>query len=307
MTTVPSMPGASMPGEAWLARGPVIDPATVDAAASVLDALEASAVRHDPRHQGQRVRWRQWGRGDPLLLIHGGHGSWVHWLSWIEPLARRHSVWVPDLPGYGDSDDLPTHRHAPDRQQALVQALLTTWRQLPAAGQPVALVGFSFGGLVSGQLVAAGLPVRRLALVGTAAHRTPRRSMVPLINWRLVDRGRALAILEHNLRALMLHDHRRDDDLALLAHERASRATRYRSKDLSQAADLGQILAGYDGPLRMIWGEHDVTVASPAEAADRIAAHRAGADWHVVAGAGHWVQYEAAAAALALVDDWLSA
>lgn len=291
---------------AWLARSSVIDPARVDAAAPLLDAVEASAIRHDPLYQGRRVRWRQWGRGEPLLLIHGGHGSWVHWLRWVEPLARRHAVWVPDLPGYGDSDDLPAHRHAPDRQQSLVRAVLETWRQLPGAGQPVSLVGFSFGGLVSGQLVATGLAVRRLALLGTAAHRTPRRQMVPLINWRHAERARALAILEHNLRALMLHDHQHEDELALLAHERASRATRYRSKDLSQAADLGQILANYTGPLRMIWGEHDVTAASADQAAGRIASHRSGADWHVVPAAGHWVQYEGAAASLALIDDWLT-
>lgn len=300
----PVPPGS--PPATWLARGPAIDPASVDATAPVLAALDAGAIHHDPCHEGQRLRWRQWGRGAPLLLIHGGHGSWVHWLRWIEPLAQHHAVWVPDLPGYGDSDDLPTHRHAPDRQQWLVRALLGTWRQLSSAGQPVALAGFSFGGLVSGQLVAAGLPVRRLLLLGTAAHRTPRRPMVPLVNWRLAERPRALAILEHNLRALMLHDHRRDDDLALLAHERASRATRYRSKDLSQAADLGELLAGYTGRLRMVWGEHDVTAASPAVAAARIARHQTSADWHVVPGAGHWVQYEAATAALAQVGDWLA-
>lgn len=294
---------AGPPGS--LARAPRIDPAVVDRAAAIVEAIDAGSTHHDPCHEGRRIRWRHWGAGAPVLLVHGGHGNWLHWLRWVEPLARRHSVWVPDLPGYGDSDDLPTHRHAPDRQQWLVRALRDTWRQLPGSDRPVALVGFSFGGLVAGQLIADGLAVRRLALLGTAAHRTPRGAMPPLVNWRFGDRARALAILEHNLRALMLHDRQRDDDLALLAHERASRAARYRSKDLSQQADLGRLLAAFDGPLRMIWGRHDVTVASAAAAARRVARHRAAPDLHVIAGAGHWVQYEAAAESLALVDDWL--
>lgn len=283
-----------------------IDPAAVDAAAPGIERLDVLARHHDPRHDGARVRWRQWGEGPPVVLIHGGHGSWLHWLRVIEPLARRHTVWVPDLPSYGDSDDLAGPRRGQDRQKRLVRAVLETWRQLPRPDRPVSLVGFSFGGLVSGQLIAAGMPVRRLALLGSAGHRTPRRPMAPLVNWRFVERPRALAILEHNLRALMLHDRSRFDGLALLAHERASRATRYRSKDFAQTVDLGRILAGFDGALRMIWGEWDVTAASPALAAQWIARHRAEADWHVVDGAGHWVQYEAPAQTLALLDDWLA-
>lgn len=284
----------------------VIDPDTLDRHGAEIARLDALAVRHEPRHDGQRVCWRQWGAGAPLILIHGGHGSWLHWLRLIEPLARHHAVWAPDLPSYGDSDDLAVPRHAEDRQEQLVQAVLQTWRQLPQGGQPVSLVGFSFGGLVSGQLIAAGLPVRRLALLGTAAHLTPRRQMAPLVNWRFFERPRALAILEHNLYTLMLHDRSQRDGLALLAHEQASRATRYRSKDLAQAADLGRILAGYDGALRMIWGQWDVTAADPQRAAQRIGGDRRDIDCHIVAGAGHWVQFEAPGQTLALLDPWLT-
>ncbi len=308
------LPDTAPPIDVFAPNGPegivpddaVIDPAVVDAAVAEIDRLDALARHHDPRHNDQRVRWRQWGQGEPVILIHGGHGSWLHWLRLIEPLSQRFSVWAPDLPSYGDSDDLAVPRHAEDRQQLLVEAVLQTWRQLPQATSSVSLVGFSFGGLVSGQLIAAGMPARRLALLGTAAHLTPRRPMAPLVNWRFFERPRALAILEHNLRTLMLHDRSRFDPLALLAHERASRATRYRSKDLAQSADLGEIIAGFDGALRMIWGEYDVTAAQPDLAARRIARHRVLTDCHVVAGAGHWVQYDAPAATLALLDDWLT-
>jgi pimeloyl-ACP methyl ester carboxylesterase len=26
------------------------------------------------------VVWRSWGSGPPLLLLHGLHGSWMHWV-----------------------------------------------------------------------------------------------------------------------------------------------------------------------------------------------------------------------------------
>jgi pimeloyl-ACP methyl ester carboxylesterase len=41
----------------------------------------------------------------PTLLLHGGTGSWTHWVRNIEPLARQFSVVVPDLPGMGESLD----------------------------------------------------------------------------------------------------------------------------------------------------------------------------------------------------------
>ena len=35
--------------------------------------------------------------------MHGGFGSWLHWVRNIEPLARRYRVLAVDLPGLGDS------------------------------------------------------------------------------------------------------------------------------------------------------------------------------------------------------------
>src|SRR5262249_18899096 len=47
--------------------------------------------------------WGLGGAGPPVVLLHGGSGSWTHWARNIMPLARHFTVWVPDLPGFGDS------------------------------------------------------------------------------------------------------------------------------------------------------------------------------------------------------------
>lgn len=283
-----------------------IDPVEVDRRAADLERLDLGAAQFDPVWQGRRLRWRRWGVGSPLVLVHGGHGSWLHWIGLIANLAQHHAVWVPDLPGYGDSEDPPLHRHSPARQAWLLEATGATWREL-IGPTPTALVGFSFGGLVASELATSGLPVTRLALIGTAGHQTPRRPMAPLANWRVADRRRSLTLLDINLRAFMIHDAGRADALALLAHERASRATRFRSRDLSMAADLRTILARYQGKLRLIWGQWDMTAASPPQAARRLAEACPGLDWHEIAGAGHWVQQEAPEAVLGLLEDWLEA
>ena len=47
--------------------------------------------------------WRVWGSGEPLVLFHGGSGSWTHWIRNIPELSRHYELWVPDIPGLGDS------------------------------------------------------------------------------------------------------------------------------------------------------------------------------------------------------------
>ena len=47
------------------------------------------------------------GSGPPLILFHGGMGSWTHWVRNIPALRERFTVYAPDLPGCGDSISVP--------------------------------------------------------------------------------------------------------------------------------------------------------------------------------------------------------
>ncbi len=47
------------------------------------------------------------GRGKPLVLIHGWASSWEGWTLLAKELSREHKIYMVDLPGFGDSDDLP--------------------------------------------------------------------------------------------------------------------------------------------------------------------------------------------------------
>lgn len=44
------------------------------------------------------------GSGPPVYLLHGWPQAWFEWEPFIEPLAEKHTVVVPDLRGFGDSD-----------------------------------------------------------------------------------------------------------------------------------------------------------------------------------------------------------
>ncbi len=58
---------------------------------------------HDFAAPGGRLRYRLGGAGPPMLLLHGHPQSHVMWHRVAPTLARRFSLVLADLPGYGDS------------------------------------------------------------------------------------------------------------------------------------------------------------------------------------------------------------
>mgnify|MGYP000967724133 CR=1 FL=1 len=52
---------------------------------------------------GSEITFAQAGKGPVLLLVHGMGGTFRNWETVIGPLARRHTVIAPDLPGHGES------------------------------------------------------------------------------------------------------------------------------------------------------------------------------------------------------------
>ncbi|SCU76860.1 Alpha/beta hydrolase fold protein [Cupriavidus necator] len=271
----------------------------------LLGRLEAMAVVHRVRCGNVRMVWRQFGQGSPLVLLHGGHGGWMHWIRNIEALGRQHTLWLPDMPGFGDSGTLGGDPYAADRFERLTAAIAGGLDSVLGPGSPFGLAGFSFGGLAAASLAARLPNVERLALLGCAGHGGPRRQAAELVDWRSDDRGRMRAALRHNLGALMLHDQASIDALALDLHEHMCKATRFHSKALSRRPLLGEALSAFHGPTLLLWGEHDVT-AQPCEAAQRLAGGALHRDWCLVPGAGHWVQYERPQEVNQLLLRWFS-
>jgi pimeloyl-ACP methyl ester carboxylesterase len=269
------------------------------AAALAIRRLEDAAARHDVPVEGTTVAWRRFGRGRPIVLVHGGHGSWLHWVRNVDALAASFEVWLPDLPGYGDSG-----APAAPTLDALLEATRASLDALLGPGTPVGLAGFSFGGLVAAHLARRRGATERLVLFGPAGHGTARRPTAALRPWREAqaagDRAAVAETMRHNLAAHMLAGE--PDALALAVHTRACLGTRFRSKPISLAGGLGDVLAALRCPVRLVWGEHDPT-AVPAVLAPALAARCADGRAEIVAGAGHWVPYERAAHANALLHD----
>jgi pimeloyl-ACP methyl ester carboxylesterase len=116
-------------------------------------------VRRNTRIGDARIHSVHAGAGDPVVLLHGLSGSHNWWRYTIPALARRYSVHVPELVGFGRSraaGSLPGI--------AEMAELMTAWVAELGLERPH-LVGHSMGGQTAIHMVAAGLDVRSLTLV----------------------------------------------------------------------------------------------------------------------------------------------
>lgn len=249
-------------------------------------ALEATAKRHVTAWD---LVWREWGDGAPLVLLHGGSGSWRHWLRNIAELSEHYRLLVPDMPGLGESalpeEETPAGAALVLRQG--LEALLGTERRYH-------LTGFSFGANVGGQLAAMeGKHVRSYTAVGAASLGLPRPPLELLKVRDKTGEARREAHRE-NLARLMFHDRALIDDTALEIQEHNTQHARLRSRGFASSAMLRDALAEAKAPLAGIWGERDA-VAWPEVRArlDVLRSLDPGLLEMVIPQAGHWVAYEA--------------
>jgi 2-hydroxy-6-oxonona-2,4-dienedioate hydrolase len=260
--------------------------------AEFIAAIERASVRRATQDGSGEVVWRIWGRGDPLVLLHGGTGSWMHWMLNVEPLARDFTVLVPDLTGSGESATPP----APTSAEAIATSVRAGLASIIGADTSFAIAGFSMGGLIAGYVAGqAGALARCLVLVGASGTEAPRPTMEPLVSWRrLATDAEKRAVHRKNLGILMIRDPRKIDEIAVEMQSRNAEQSRVRGKHVSHTGALSRCLPGFPGRLAGIWGEYDATAAPYlAERREKLRQFRADASFDVVPGAGHWVQYEA--------------
>lgn len=100
---------------------------------------------------GHKLVWLQGGNpaGEPVLLLHGFGSCKENWLPLLPALARRYHLFIPDLPGWGQSHFSSDKRYGLDDQVAR----LAEWGRQVLPG-PVHVVGSSMGGGIAGLLAA---------------------------------------------------------------------------------------------------------------------------------------------------------
>ncbi|MGE3644416.1 MAG: alpha/beta fold hydrolase [Beijerinckiaceae bacterium] len=266
--------------------------------------LEEAAIRHEtPCGDGVMV-WREWGAGEPLVLLHGGSGSWRHWIRNIEFLAQRFRVIAADTPGYGSSA-LPPEPYDFTSIGKIMGAGLDAILQ---PGQACHVAGFSLGSFMAPHMIVnSERTAKSLCLVhGHLVGHMEYSPQATLKRWRNVeDQDERREILRHNLGSLMLAHPESADDATIDLYGQDLEASRLRVTNFIAGLDT-DILTRIDARLCSISGELDPT-ASPdvATQAAKLKALRPDVSTHIVENAGHWVMYEAADTFHELVLDFL--
>ena len=237
--------------------------------------------------------WRRWGSGEPVVLLHGGSGSWNHWIANIPVLKQRYEVWAIDIPGLGDSA-MPS---PPINPQSCADAVALGFKHLFSPQRKARMVGFSFGCHV-GTLAAADINdhLHSLTIIGCAALGNGRHDTAPFPKERTTMTAEERREVHRGvLEILMISKPERIGDEAIELQAINVGKARFRSRQFADSEDIKNGLANVTVPLRTIWGRNDIVAYPDVDAAIRILAlHHPEIVHRIVDDAGHWVMYEQA-------------
>jgi pimeloyl-ACP methyl ester carboxylesterase len=105
----------------------------------------ATHTTEETRVVDRRIQYLKGGSGAPLLVLHHSTGN-PGWLPFYSLLARNFTVYVPDLPGYGQSERPEWAREPRDLGIILNFMLRRLNIERPAA------VGLGFGGWIAAEM-----------------------------------------------------------------------------------------------------------------------------------------------------------
>lgn len=271
--------------------GPV---AALNAPTELIAALDARAEkRFTPCGDGQMI-WRLWGNANavPLVLMHGGYGSWMHWLRVIEPLAQRFRVIAPDTPGLGESAAAP-RPYSPESIGKIVSDGLDTVVPPPTRFH---LTGFSFGAMC-GSFVCVNQGERAISftMVGAASMGLRRAAAEPLGKREPgMTADQIAAQQRRNLEILMIADPAKVDAQAVYIQTLNTEQARTQSRRFAASSELARAMPMIKARMNGIWGDRDSTAYPYFD--ERLALLRGiqpAARLQLMPGVGHWAAYEA--------------
>lgn len=254
------------------------------------------------------------GKGDPIVLLHGLGGSKITWLPVLTDLARRHRLFVPDLPGHGQSDK-PRAEYTPRFYARAIRQLMDT-----AGIEQAVILGNSLGGRIALELA--------LRSPGRVAGLALLDPSLPGLRWRyLMGFTRVFPTefggipfpfrerwMEIAIRRLFAHPDRLPEGAHAAAANEFIRIYREPVARMAFFSSLRHIVTErpepFFGSLRrikqptlIVFGDQDRLV--PPRLGVRLAQHLPSSQFMVLPDVGHVPQFEATEETLALITTFL--
>jgi pimeloyl-ACP methyl ester carboxylesterase len=269
-----------------------------------------TSLREGFTWRGRHVRWDRAGSGPDVVFCHGTPWSSELWRPFAQALAPYFTVYLWDMPGYGQSSKHAEHQVSLDIQGELFADLLDHWE----LSSPH-VVAHDFGGTVA--LRAHLLHDARftsLALVDVVALAPWGSDFFRLVRDHAdVFNALPAAVHEGVLRAYIagashggVSPATMDDLVAPWVDERGQAAFYRQISEADQAHtdEIEPLYADLDLPVLVIWGREDTWI--PVDRARRLRDLIPGAELQLVAEAGHLVQLDQPAALATTLARWLA-
>jgi pimeloyl-ACP methyl ester carboxylesterase len=255
------------------------------------------------RRTGGGVAWRE-------FVLHGGAGSWLHWVRNVDALAARFRVLAVDAPAYGDSEAVP----GDITDEGYLELFRLAVEEMAGDAPRIHLAGFSFGGFIAADMaVRLGARTASLSMTGGGGYGRPvGRPFTLDSRRRLRERlGRKPTEPElrdmqrENLAKLMIWDRAKIDDWAVDMQLRNVGCTRFDSRRLSWTDGTPELIGRLSCPVLVVYGEHDAAAIPPVdERIELCRATRPDVEAHIIPHCGHWAMYEAPEAVNRLLLDF---
>ena len=251
-----------------------------------------------------KLHYREYGAGDPVVILHGLYGSSANWGSVARALAGRHRTILPDLRNHGDSPHRPAMSY-----EAMAGDVAELMDRLGL--DVAALVGHSMGGKVV-MTLALQRPrrVRRLCVVDIAPVPYPPHLSAILDALEGVDLARTHSRPEADRQLAGWIDSPMIRAFLLQSLSCRGGRCRWRMNLPALRAGFGQLIdfpapAGpYAGPALFLAGARSDYISD--ETLPAIHARFPAAIVKRVVGAGHWVHVDAPEVTVDLLRAFLS-
>ena len=130
--------------------------------------------------EGVRLNVKQKGKGHPILLFHGGMGSWTHWIRNIDVLSEHFDVRAIDAPSYGESEQVD-YGLTPDEY---LRVFIASVDRIVKDYESFSIAGFSFGGACGSSIAAHfGSKVRAMTVIGPGGFSIKGRPRLDFIRY----------------------------------------------------------------------------------------------------------------------------
>jgi pimeloyl-ACP methyl ester carboxylesterase len=248
--------------------------------------------------QGRRIAWERAGSGPAVVFCHGTPWSSWLWRPFAEALSSDFTVYLWDMPGYGQSSKDPEHPVGFGVQADAFQALLSHWD----LDRPH-VVAHDYGGIVSLRAhLVHGVPYASLLLADAVAIPPSGSPFFQLVK----EHPDVLAQVPPYIHEALVRAYVGNASFRQLREADLDALVEPWLGEEGQPAFYRQI-AAYDErylPVRVLWGAEDTWI--PPSIGERLAAGIRGATFTPVAGAGHLIQLDAPVALATELRSWLS-